>query len=109
MTESGSGAGAMALAGDIFTDMVVEQAIKDKTEQVEAEMNAADTNDNDEVELEEQKDAADELDELEAEFDELMDDESEKIMRNYREMKLAEAKFDYEEQQKNMTLGHGTY
>lgn len=52
---------------------------------------------------------ADELDELEAEFDELMDDESEKIMRNYREMKIAQAQFEYQEQQENMTQGHGTY
>ena len=38
-----------------------------------------------------------------------MDDESEKIMRSLKEQRLAYAQGEYEEQQKNKTLGHGTY
>lgn len=38
-----------------------------------------------------------------------MDEESEKIMRTLKEQRMEAMKADYEEKQKNRTLGHGTY
>jgi hypothetical protein len=78
----------MGLASDIFTDMVLQEAIKDKTAQMEAEMNAMNGQ---EQEVEEEhpdsvgSDFEDELD------DEFMDEESEKIMRSLKEQRLAYA------------------
>ena len=44
MTDTGGGAGAagagMQIAGNIFNEMVMEEAIKDKTEAVQKEMEA---------------------------------------------------------------------
>ena len=42
-------------------------------------------------------------------MDDLMDEESEKIMRTYKEQRLEAMKMEYEEKQTNKILGHGTY
>jgi hypothetical protein len=41
--------------------------------------------------------------------DDFFDDDSEKIMRNLKEQRLAQMKEEYEEKQSNRTKGHGTY
>ena len=46
---------------------------------------------------------------LEDEMDDFMDEESEKIMRTLKEARLAGMKANYQEQQENKTMGHGTY
>jgi len=42
-------------------------------------------------------------------MDDFMDEESEKIMRSLKEQRMENAKWEYEENQKNKTKGHGTY
>lgn len=102
------------LAGDIFTDMVLQEAIKDKTTMVENKLNNASgeaipaedynqyDNDGNKYEEHEGSDVDDELDDF-------MDEETEKIMRTYKQARLDDMKAEYEEKQSNKTLGHGTY
>ena len=52
----------------------------------------------------ENKEDLDELDDFEA-----MDEEEEKLMRSIKEQRLAQMKENYEEEQTNKTLGHGSY
>jgi len=46
---------------------------------------------------------------FEDDMDDLMDEESEKIMRTYKEQRLEAMKMEYEEKQTNKIMGHGTY
>ena len=100
--------GLQAMAGSIFTDMVIEQAIKDKTEMVEKEMMAGQTMSFNMQQQEHQEEEGEGSD-IDDELDDFMDEESEKIMRGIREARMAAMKEQYEEQQYNKTMGHGTY
>ena len=102
------GGGMQALAGGIFTDMVIEQAIKDKTAMVEKEMMGAE-NMAKNGQMQEQEHEEEEGSDIDDELDDFMDEESEKMMRNYKEARMADMKEHYEEQQHNKTMGHGTY
>jgi hypothetical protein len=101
------------IAGDIFGEMVLEEAIKDKTAMMERqllngqgeEIPEEDYNqyDNDGNKYE------DEGSDLDDELDDMMDDESEKLMRTYKEARMEAMKAEYEEQQLNKIQGNGTY
>ena len=101
------------IASNIFTDMVLQEAIKDKTVQVEKELKDAqgaviprdeyNQYDNDGNKYEE------EGSDLEDELDDLMDEESERLIRELKESRIQEMRADYEEKQYNKTIGHGTY
>ena len=98
---------SMGLASDLFTDMVMQEAIKDKTAMVQSQMEGQEAaisaytiganKDGDE----DQKDDSDD--------DYALDADEEKMMRSLAEQRLAQRKEDYSEQQTNKTLGHGTY
>lgn len=72
----------MAMAGDIFTDMVLQEAIKDKTAQVEKEMMEAQKGNVREVEDVQQDEQEDS--DFDDDMDDFMDEESEKIMRSLK-------------------------
>lgn len=98
----------MSMAGDIFTDMVMQEAIKDKQAMVEREMaDAARAQEQVEDDVQQDKDEDSDFDD---DLDDLMnDEESEKILRSMKEQRMDAMKMDYEEQQKNKAMGHGTY
>lgn len=87
----------------------MEQAIKDKTAMVEAEMMA-------EMQAAEnfhlnQADSTErhafEQEEIDPDFQ--MDEEEEAMMRKIAEQRLADARADFQEERTNITHGHGTY
>lgn len=96
--------------------MVMQEAIKDKTTMMEAQLKNQEGEvvepedyaqyDNDGNKYDDHKSDGELDDELDDDF---FDDESEKIMRSYKEQRMAEMKEEYEERQTNKTLGHGTY
>ncbi len=59
--------------------------------------------------MHEQQEEEEEGSDIDDELDDFMDEESEKLMRNYKEQRMAAMKEQYEEQQHNKTMGHGTY
>lgn len=84
------------LAGDLFGEMVLEQAIKDKTEMVEAEMMAAQQAQLDSYGINGQQEAAHPEDNDEEEDpDFAMDEEAEKMLRTMAEQRIAMAHEDY--------------
>ena len=98
------------LAGDLFGDMVMEQAIKDKTAQVEAEMAAAQAAaEAFTIDEPDERKARAEGSEEEEDPDFAMDEEEERMLRTMAEQRLAAARADYEEERTNITRGHGTY
>lgn len=101
---------ANTLAGDLFGDMVMEQAIKDKTEQVMAEQMAAqESADGYSISQPHAVDREAEANEDDEDPDFAMDEEEEAMLRDMAAARLANARADYEETQVNKTLGHGTY
>lgn len=96
------------LAGDLFGEMVLEQAIKDKTAMVEAEMMAAQQAQVDAYGIDGEQEKND-LDDLEDDPDFAMDEEEERIMRTMAEQRIAMAREEYQEERTNLTMGHGTY
>ena len=107
---------SQALAGDLFTDMVLEQAINDKKVEIEkqakdAEGNVVAPEDYDKYDAEgnlfEEKGESDDDADLDDDF--AMGDEEEKIMRQMAEERLADMRADYHQKQENKAMGHGTY
>ena len=91
----------MQLAGNIFQEMVLEEAIKDKTAQMEKELNGNDDNNNDlnnEEDFEENKGSED------SDFND--DDE---IMQSLREQRINALKEEQRQHQENLQRGHGKY
>ena len=97
MTETGEG---MQLAGNIFNEMVMEEAIKDKTAAVEKEMNA-------------QEDMGEQFEEEHEESQEDSDsdfnDDDDVGLRALREMRIKDMKAKQVENQENRIQGHGQY
>lgn len=75
----------MQMQGQIFQDMVVQEAIKDKTAQVEAEMNDRANNGNADLQMDK---GHQEHDDFEDEDFLGMDDEEERIMEQIREARI---------------------
>ena len=96
----------MAIANDISSELVMEQAIKDKTESYMAEMADQEAGANVQAEVEEEEQEGSDVDD---ELDDMMDEESEKILRSYKEMRMQNIQEEYKEEQSNKTIGHGTY
>lgn len=95
------------MAANIFTDMVMEEAVRDKEIQINKQLKDQEGNyiDPDKVdEYFEKQDKQNEVDE-----DDALDEEEEKIMRSLREKRYTEIKNEYSEQQENMIKGHGSY
>ncbi len=104
------------MAAEIFSDMVMEEAIRDKTIQVKQQMkdqegtfHAPHAAGDDCCAVgnafhQGEGGHASEDDELEG-----LDDEEEKIMREIREHRMAEMKSSYQEVQENKIKGHGQY
>ena len=95
------------MAANIFADMVMEEAIKDKTIQVKQQLKdqengeIIDPNNVDEYLDQDQHKPSHDDD------DDFFDEEEEKIMRDLREQRLAEIKNTYQEKQENLIKGHG--
>ena len=82
-----------ALAGDIFTDMVVEEAIKDKTNEIEQQAKDA------QVHMENMMDygAEDNKGEGEESDDDFAEDaDEEKMFRNLKEARMEAMKADFQ-------------
>jgi len=98
------------MQSDIFSDLVMEEAIKDKTSQVEKQMRDQEAAKNYVPSSEgiENGNAFHHAVEVTSD-DEGLDDEEEKIMRELRDRRLAQLKSGFEEQQENKIKGHGQY
>ena len=96
----------MQLAHQINQELTVAQAIADKTEMLEKEMEREQQTQEKAIRQKDEQDANEEMDD---ELDDLMDEEEEKIMRQIKEQRLAQMKEEYQENQKNKALGTGTY
>ena len=90
------------LAGDLLGEMVMEQAIKDKTAMVEAQMRAEAEGVDFSIDGPD-KGAAAEDDDEEEDPDFAMDAEEEKMMREMAEQRLAAARADYQEKREKIT------
>ena len=84
--------------------MVMQQAIKDKTEQYVMEQEAAAMDMPGFQISEQQRDEVDDDD-----LDAMLDEEDESILRQMAEARMAEIRAAREEDQKNKILGHGDY
>ena len=96
------------MAAQIFSDMVMQEAIKDKTIQVEQKIK------DQEGQLHDVSAKSDLLhghhhEDDDDEDDAFGDDEEEKIMRDIRERRLQNMKNVYQEKQENLIKGHGQY
>ena len=79
------------IAGDIFSEMVLQEAIKDKTSMMEQQLKNANGGAGIEANYDEEQDAKEfeEGSDLDDEMDDLMnDDETEKIMRTFKEARM---------------------
>ena len=97
------------LAGDLFGEMVMEQAIKDKTEQVEAEMAAAQEAQATGFYLNNEDERKHEMQDSDEDPDFAMTEDEEKMMRQMKEDRIAAARDDYTEHRENVIRGGGTY
>ena len=89
-----------AKAADIFSGMVMEEAIKDKTIQVNKQIQ----------DLEGKPVSQKEIDEIiKKDEDEDFDDEEEKILNNIREKRMMQLKNEFTGKQENFIKGHGQY
>jgi len=97
------------MAAEIFSDMVMEEAIKDKTIQVEQKLKDEQTGKmvalNNKSELYHGQHHHEEDEDEDEDFG----DEEYKIMRDIRERRMAEMKNQYQEKQENLVKGHGKY
>ena len=95
------------MAAEIFSDMVMEEAIKDKTIQVKEQLK------DQEGQLHDVSKKSDLLHdhhhEDDEDDDEFGDHEEEKIMRDFRERRMQQMKNVYQEKQENLIKGHGQY
>jgi len=96
------------MAAEIFSDMVMEEAIKDKTIQVKQQLK-----DQESGQLIDPNNLGEHLDQREEikrdEEDDEFCEEEEKIMRDIRDRRLAEMKNEYQTKQENLIKGHGQY
>ena len=105
MNGEGTGAG-MQLAGSIFNEMVMNEAIKDKTVQVQKQMMDEEGN---HVAGFNQNELDGECEKDEGDSDSDFNDDDDAIMRTLREAKMKEMKARHAEHQENMRNGHGKY
>ena len=103
MNGEGTGAG-MQLAGSIFNEMVMEEAIKDKTVQVQKQME--DEEGNHVAGFNQQEIDGEKDDDSDSDFN---DDGDEEILRGLRDRKLAAMKQKNAEKMENIRNGHGKY
>ena len=95
------------MAAEIFSDMVMEEAIKDKTIQVKEQLKDQEGQLHD---LSMKSDLLhDHRHEDDEDDDEFGDAEEEKIMRDFRERRMQQMKNVYQEKQENLIKGHGKY
>lgn len=93
----------MNIQGEIFKDMVMQEAIKDK----EAEMNAMDE---EQVQTTtHQRGAEEKHGDQDSDDDFGLDPEEEKIMQSLREARTEQIRSDKAEQRSNVAKGHGDY
>uniref|UniRef100_A0A7S3MPM4 Thioredoxin domain-containing protein n=1 Tax=Favella ehrenbergii TaxID=182087 RepID=A0A7S3MPM4_9SPIT len=98
------------LTGDIFGDMVLEQAIADKTAMVEAEMAMAAQAEIDSFGINGPKDVqAAEGSEEDEDPDFAMDEEEERMLRQMTLERIEAARAEHTENRENIVRGHGTY
>mmetsp|Transcript_7429 Transcript_7429/g.10540 ORF Transcript_7429/g.10540 Transcript_7429/m.10540 type:complete len:243 (+) Transcript_7429:88-816(+) len=98
------------LTGDIFGDMVLEQAIADKTAMVEAEMAMAAQAEIDSYGINGPKDVqAAEGSEEDEDPDFAMDEEEERMLRQMTLERIEAARAEHTENRENIVRGHGTY
>lgn len=99
------------LAGDLFGDMVMEQAIQDKTQQYIAQQMAAQQAEVDAFGLNQPDTRVEEREGSEGEEDPdfALDEEEERMLRDMTEARIQAAREEYKETRTNQTLGHGTY
>lgn len=88
------------LAGDLFGDMVMEQAIKDKTAMVEREILAAQQAEVEAYGLNQPDQRAEEREGSEEDEDPdfAMDEEEERMLRNMAAERLSAARAEYQEE-----------
>ena len=97
------------LAGDLFGEMVMEQAIADKTAQVEAEMQSAQEGNADGCYLNNNDDRQDDAADSDEDPDFAMTEDEERLMRQMKEDRLNAAREEYTEHRENVVRGGGTY
>lgn len=95
-----------SMAAQIFSDMVMEEAIKDKTIQVEKQMKDAEGRPLDPTQIQQMSSQDHHAFDL-PEEDEALDEEEEKILRSLRDKRMEEMKHSYAETQSNLAKGHG--
>ena len=98
-----AGAG-MQIAGNIFNEMVMEEAIKDKTRQVQKEMEEAEAGQLPQYDLSNQDKLKD--DDSDSDFNSDGDDA---ILQGLRAQRMKEMKQQQKEEIENAMKGHGTY
>ena len=98
-----AGAG-MQIAGNIFNEMVMEEAIKDKTRQVQKEMEEAEAGMLPQYDLSNQDKLKD--DDSDSDFNSDGDDA---ILQGLRAQRMKEMKQQQKEEIENAMKGHGTY
>lgn len=97
------------MAADIFSEMVMDEAIKDKTIQVKQQMKDQEGQLHDVGDKAGLFHLAQHHMEEGDEDDEGFGEEEAKIMRDIRERRMAEMKNVYQEKQENLIKGHGQY
>ena len=98
------------LAGDIFGDMVLEQAIADKTAMVQAEIEAAQMAEAQAFGIDgppEREAAGDDEEEEDPDF--AMDEDEERMLRQMALDRMEAARAEHKEERQNIVRGHGTY
>lgn len=98
------------LQGDLFGELVMEQAIKDKTEQVQAEMAAAQQAADDfHLDAKDMRAEEREGSEEEEDPDFAMDENEERMLRNIAAERISMKQAAFQEERNNIIHGHGTY
>ena len=98
----------MGLASELFTDMVMQQAVQDKMAEATGAGAAGMVGEHPIAAY--TIDGGEKKDDENAESDEdFMDDEADAMMREMANARLMAAKAQYAETQTNRTMGHGTY
>ena len=98
------------MAAEIFSDMVMADAIKDKTIQVQQKLKSEEDSSKGPsiAHLYHKQEAELDQDDIHDDFGGL-DEEEEKIMRQYRDERLTQLKSSYQQRQEDMIKGHGSY
>ena len=98
--------GMQKMAANIFSDMVMQEAIKDKTIQVKQQMKDEQGRVLQEKTLSKANEQKFKRDDDE---DDDEDEEELQIMRSLREQRIMQMKQEYSENQENLVKGHGQY